>query len=124
MSTALLTIFIDSAKSLPQARASTKPDPYAVLKVGNTTQETNVLMRTIHPVWEQGFTFLVANPESDTLYLTIIDKKTTNDLGQITFNISKLSKKTRMEIHKEPFSLLKSGPESKIIWSMHLRVKR
>ncbi|RZB39110.1 C2 domain containing protein [Asbolus verrucosus] len=106
MSTALLTIFIDSAKNLPQARSSTKPDPYAVLKV----------------VWEQGFTFLVANPESDTLYLTIIDQKTTNELGQIAYNISKLSKKTKMEICKEPFSLLKSGPESKIVWSMHLRI--
>ncbi|XP_015835626.1 extended synaptotagmin-like protein 2a isoform X1 [Tribolium castaneum] len=122
MSTALLTIFLDSAKNLPQARASTKPDPYAVLKVGNTTKETKVLERTIHPVWEQGFSFLVANPESDTLYLTIIDRKTTNELGQVTYNISKLAKKTKMEVYKEPFSLLKSGPESKVIWSMHLRV--
>ncbi|XP_044268241.1 extended synaptotagmin-2 isoform X2 [Tribolium madens] len=122
MSTALLTIFLDSAKNLPQARASTKPDPYAVLKVGNTTKETKVLERTIHPVWEQGFSFLVANPESDTLYLTITDRKTTNELGHVTYNIGNLAKKTKMEIYKEPFSLLKSGPESKVIWSMHLRV--
>lgn len=80
-------------------------------------------MRTIHPVWEQGFIFLVPNPESDSLYLTIIDQKTTNELGNITYNINKLSKKSKMEVYKEPFSLLKSGAESKVIWSMHLRVK-
>jgi hypothetical protein len=122
MSTALLTVFIDSAKNLPQARSSTKPDPYAVLKVGNTIHETKEIPRNIHPVWEQGFTFLVANPESDTLYLTIIDKKTSSELGRITYNISKLSKKTKMGVYKEPFSLLRSGPESKVVWSMQLKI--
>lgn len=122
LSTAVFTVFVDSAKSLPQARASTKPDPYATLRVGGTTKETEHKMRTIHPVWEQGFTFLVANPENDTFYLTIIDKKTNSDIGQFAFKIKSLSDKANLQILKEPFTLNKSGPESKIVLSMHLRI--
>ncbi|XP_049822259.1 extended synaptotagmin-2 [Aethina tumida] len=120
--TALLTVFVDSCKNLPQARASTKPDSYAVLRVGNSTQQTGVQMRTIHPVWEQGFTFLVPNPESHSLYLSIMDQKTNTEIGQLTYKISSLSTKENLEVKKEPFALLKSGPESKIVWSMHLRI--
>lgn len=101
---------------------STKPDPYATLRVGGSTKETEHKMRTIHPVWEQGYTFLVANPENDTFYLTVIDKKTNSEIGQFTFKIKNLSDKTNLEIIKQPFSLLKSGPESKVVLSMHLRV--
>ncbi|CAG9766099.1 unnamed protein product [Ceutorhynchus assimilis] len=122
LNTALLTVFIDSAKNLPQARMSTKPDPYATLRVGGSTKETDHKMRTIHPVWEQGFTFLVANPENDTFYLNIIDKKTNSEIGQFTFKIKSLANKTNLQIIKEPFSLVKSGPESKIVLSMHLRI--
>ncbi|KAJ8965164.1 hypothetical protein NQ314_004307 [Rhamnusium bicolor] len=122
LNTALLTIFLDSAKNLPQARMSTKPDPYAVLKVGNKTQQTNVLMRTIHPVWEQGFTFLVTNPENDSLFLSIMDHKTSTEIGQLIYKIKNICNKTNLEVSKEPFSLLKAGPDSKITWSMHLRI--
>ncbi|XP_060517308.1 extended synaptotagmin-2 isoform X1 [Cylas formicarius] len=122
LNTALLTVFIDSAKNLPQARMSTKPDPYVVLRVGSQTKKTNVLMRTIHPVWEQGFTFLVANPENDTLNLSIMDQKTNSEIGQLVYKIKNLSNKANLEISKEPFGLIKSGPDSKILWSMHLRI--
>ncbi|KAJ8920620.1 hypothetical protein NQ315_004759 [Exocentrus adspersus] len=122
LNSALLTIFLDSAKNLPQARSSTKPDPYAVLKVGNNTQQTNVLMRTIHPVWEQGFTFLVANPENDSLFLSIMDQKTSTEIGNLIYKIKNIGNKANLVISKEPFALLKSGPESKVVLSMHLRI--
>lgn len=122
LSSAILTVFLDSAKNLPQARQSSKPDPYALLKVGNTSHQTNTLMRTIHPVWEQGFSFLVSNPENQSLYLTITDQKTGSDIGHIAYKINNLANKPNLEISKEPFSLQKSGPESKVIWSMALHI--
>ncbi|KAH1014094.1 extended synaptotagmin-3 [Dendroctonus ponderosae] len=122
LTTALLTVFVDSAKYLPQARSSTKPDPYVTLRVGATTKETTHKMRTIHPVWEEGYTFLVANPENDSFYLNVIDKKTNSDIGQFVFKIKSLSDKSNLQVIKEPFTLLKSGPESKIVLSMHLRI--
>lgn len=78
-------------------------------------------MRTGDPVWEQGFTFLVSNPESDTLYIHILDQKTGQELGTLIYNLSALADKKSLEITKQPFSLAKSGPESKIVLSMRLK---
>jgi Ca2+-dependent lipid-binding protein len=56
---------------LQNARPSKKPDPYAQLSLGKQQEVTNVQMRTFDPVWEQGFTFLVNNPESDSLFIKV-----------------------------------------------------
>jgi len=56
---------------LQNARPSKKPDPYAQLSLGKQQEVTNVQMRTYDPVWEQGFTFLVNNPESDSLFIKV-----------------------------------------------------
>ncbi|XP_041766942.1 extended synaptotagmin-2 isoform X2 [Anopheles merus] len=122
MSTALLTVFIDSAKNLPQARQQSQPDPYLVLSVGKKNEQTSVQMRTDAPVWEQGFTFLVGNPDNDTLQLKVIDQKTGNTIGTLTYILSALMEKKNLEIMSQPFQLQKSGPETKIIMSLSLRI--
>uniref|UniRef100_A0A1Q3FZ30 Protein kinase c conserved region 2 n=1 Tax=Culex tarsalis TaxID=7177 RepID=A0A1Q3FZ30_CULTA len=122
MSTALLTVFIDSAKNLPQARQQSQPDPYMILSVGKKTEQTSVQMRTDAPVWEQGFTFLVGNPDNDTLQLKILDQKTGTNIGHLTYILSTLMEKKNLEVVSQPFQLQKSGPESKIIMSMSLRI--
>ena len=45
--------------------------PYAQLSLGKQQKVTNVRKRTYDPVWEQGFTFLVNNPESDSLFIKV-----------------------------------------------------
>lgn len=122
MSTALLTVFIDSAKHLKSARTNTRPDPYVVCSVGKQKNQTAMIMRDDSPVWEQGFTFLVANPENDTLQIHIYDQKTNNEIGKFTYVIASLLTKKNMEVVSQPFQLYKSGPESKIIMSMSLRI--
>ncbi|XP_053697530.1 extended synaptotagmin-2 isoform X2 [Sabethes cyaneus] len=122
MSTALLTVFIDSAKSLPQARQQSQPDPYLILSVGKKSEQTTAQMRTDSPVWEQGFTFLVGNPDNDTLQLKLIDQKTGNSLGTLIYILSALMDKPNLEVMSQPFQLQKSGPESKIIMSLSLRI--
>ncbi|XP_053670998.1 extended synaptotagmin-2 isoform X2 [Anopheles nili] len=122
MSTALLTVFIDSAKNLPQARQQSQPDPYLVLSVGKKNEQTSVQMRTDAPVWEQGFTFLVGNPDNDTLQLKVLDQKTGSTIGSLTYILSALMEKKNLEIMSQPFQLQKSGPESKLIMSLSLRV--
>lgn len=79
-------------------------------------------MRNADPVYEDGFTFLVSNPENDTLYITVRDQKTDTDLGQLVYQLSTLANKDDLNVSKQPFALLKAGPESKIILSMRLRV--
>lgn len=57
---------------LPQnARPSKKPDPYTQLSLGKQQEVTFVQMRTYDPVWEQGFTFLVNNPDSDSFFIKV-----------------------------------------------------
>ncbi|KAM7361921.1 extended synaptotagmin-like protein 2 isoform 4-T4 [Cochliomyia hominivorax] len=122
MSTALLIVFIDSCKNLKQARIHSKPDPYLVASVGKQKQQTAMIMRDDSPVWEQGFTFLVGNPDNDTLQIKIFDQKTGNEIGQFGYVIASLMNKKNMEIVSQPFQLQKSGPESKLIMSLSLRI--
>lgn len=122
MSTALLVVFVDSARSLPQARTSSQPDPFVVFTLYKESKQTAVEMRTSDPVWEEGFTFLVNNPETDTVYIRINDQKTSSELGSLDLNLNSLFDKANLEIVKQPFRLLKSGPESKLILSFRLRI--
>ncbi|XP_030373546.1 extended synaptotagmin-2 isoform X2 [Scaptodrosophila lebanonensis] len=122
MSAAVLTVFIDSARHLKQARSSSKPDPYLVCSVNKQKNQTAMIMRDDSPVWEQGFTFLVQNPENETLNIKIYDQKTGNDIGQYAYSLSTLLKQFNMEVIQQPFQLQKSGPESKLYMSLSLRI--
>ncbi|XP_075146495.1 extended synaptotagmin-like protein 2 isoform X3 [Haematobia irritans] len=122
MSSAVLIVFIDSAKNLKQARTNSNPDPYLVCSVGKQKQQTGMIMRDNSPVWEQGFTFLVGNPDNDTLQIKIFDQKTGNEIGQFGYVIATLLRKENMDIVSQPFQIQKSGPESKLIMSLSLRI--
>lgn len=56
------------------------------------------------------------------MFLTIMDQKTSTEIGNLIYKIKNIGNKTNLEISKEPFALLKAGAESKIVMSMHLRV--
>lgn len=122
LGSAILSVYLDSASDLPQARVQSKPDPFAILSVGKTNHQTSALRRTDAPVWEQGFTFLVGNPENDTLQVKIVDQKTEKDLGQFTYILSALLTKNDLQIVSQPFQLQKSGATSKVTMSMALKI--
>ncbi|XP_068157204.1 extended synaptotagmin-2 isoform X2 [Drosophila tropicalis] len=122
MSSAVLSVFIDSARHLKQARSSSKPDPYLVCSLNKQKQQTAMIMRDDSPVWEQGFTFLVSNPDNESLNIKIYDQKTGNDIGQYTYTLSTLLKQFNMEVIQQPFQLQKSGPESRLYMSLSLRI--
>lgn len=122
LGSAILSVYLDSASDLPQARVQSKPDPFAILSVGKISRQTGALRRTDQPVWEQGFTFLVGNPENDTLQVKIIDQKTEKELGQFTYILSTLLNKNDLQVVSQPFQLHKSGPNSKITMSLALKI--
>lgn len=124
MSTAVLCVYLDSALDLPQMRAQSKPDPFAVLTVGKSSRQTGAIRRTDAPVWEQGFTFLVQNPENDSLQLKLIDQKTEKELGQLSYTLRHLLEKQHMEVVAQPFQLQRSGPTAKVLMSLTLKVLR
>lgn len=122
MSTAVLTVFIDSAKNLPHPRQQSNPDPYLIVSVGKHEERTAVQMRNDQPVWEQGYTFLVSNPENDTIQFKIYDQKTTQNLGTLTYILSALLQRDGMDIRSQPFQLQNSGPDSRLLMSLSLRI--
>jgi len=121
LSSAMAIVFIDSAKLLPNARTSTKPDPYVLANVGMRSEQTSVRMRTADPVWEQSLSFLVSNPDSDDLVLKVMDQKTGIELGTKKITLVSLLGKPNMEMN-HPLSLTNSGPESKLFVTIRLRV--
>lgn len=126
MSSAVLTVYIDSATDLPQIHSDEQPDPFAILTVGNAVRFTSVKKETDAPVWEQSFTFLVANPEHDALNIKICaqtsSKKHGDCIGQFTYNIRDLLTQTNMACVLQSFQLKKSATTSTINLSMSLKI--
>ncbi|XP_055296568.1 extended synaptotagmin-2-like [Sitodiplosis mosellana] len=126
LSSAVLSVYIDSASDLPQIDDDCKPDPFVMLTVGNVEWKTSSKKETDSPVFEQGFTFLVANPEQDILQIRVAgknpDEKHGDRLGRLSFNICELLTQNDLQIVSQPFELKKSGPTSKIIMSLALKI--
>nr|XP_032522016.1 extended synaptotagmin-2-B isoform X3 [Danaus plexippus plexippus] len=122
LSSAVLSVYIDSCKHLPNARAQSRPDPYLVVTVGKKSENTGVQMRTDSPVYEIGYSFLVQNPEIDVLEIKVLDQKTGNQLGMLSYGISALLKEKNFTMLNQPMNLQKSGPESKIIIAAQLKI--
>nr|XP_003699532.1 PREDICTED: extended synaptotagmin-2 [Megachile rotundata]XP_012139259.1 PREDICTED: extended synaptotagmin-2 [Megachile rotundata]XP_012139262.1 PREDICTED: extended synaptotagmin-2 [Megachile rotundata]XP_012139273.1 PREDICTED: extended synaptotagmin-2 [Megachile rotundata] len=122
MSTALLILYIDSAKNLPCIRGSKQPDVYLEASVGGSTKRTATMLRSCDPIWEQGFTFLVSNPETGILHIKITDEKTGLIIGEMSYNISLLLKENNLELSLQPFDLQMAEADSKLILSMSLNI--
>ncbi|XP_063393693.1 extended synaptotagmin-2-A isoform X2 [Cydia fagiglandana] len=122
LSAAVLSVYIDSCKKLPDARVGSRPDPYLTVTVGKKTENTAVQMRTGDPVYEIGYSFLVQNPEINTLEIKVLDQKTGTALGQLSYAIGLLLKQKDLSLLTQPIMLQRSGPESRVLLSMQLKI--
>ncbi|XP_011689856.1 PREDICTED: extended synaptotagmin-2 isoform X1 [Wasmannia auropunctata] len=122
MSTALLTLYVDSAKNLPCMRGNKQPDVYLEASVGGKKERTATVPRSCDPVWERGFTFLVSNPETGILHIKIIDEKTVMTVGEMSYNLSLLLEKHNLEVTQQPYDLQKATADSKLVLTMSLNI--
>ncbi|CAH2068752.1 unnamed protein product, partial [Iphiclides podalirius] len=122
LSSAVLSVYVDSCKKLPNARPQSRPDPYLTVTVGKKTENTAVQMRTDDPVYEIGYSFLVQNPEIDVLEIRALDQKTGSILGQLNYAVGNLLREKDLCLLTQPLTLQKSGPESKIILALQLKI--
>ena len=53
------------------ASRTVEPDPLVHLTLGNQKEATSCKYRTLDPVWEEGFSFLVKNPLTQTMTLQV-----------------------------------------------------
>ncbi|XP_018563216.1 extended synaptotagmin-1 isoform X1 [Anoplophora glabripennis] len=119
ISTALLTVYVDCAMNLPTVKAFKKPDPYVILTVGRNQLKSKVKKHTTDPVWEEGFSLLIPNPETNALFISIIDKQTDIKMDQLVYHMKNLSDFPDLQLSKEEFPLSVAG---KIIVSLQLRI--
>ncbi|XP_077410988.1 extended synaptotagmin-2 isoform X2 [Vanacampus margaritifer] len=122
LSSALLVVYLDSAKNLPSAKkSSSEPSPYVQLTVGHKTQESKIRYKTKEPLWEDSFSFLVHNPRRQELEVEVKDEKTKCTLGNLTVPLSGLLAEEDMTL-TQGFPLKNSGPSSSIRLKMALRI--
>ncbi|XP_047424748.1 extended synaptotagmin-2-A isoform X2 [Mugil cephalus] len=143
LSSALLVVYLDSAKNLPSnlsdftydglkqvsvfkalkcaKKSSSEPSPYVQFTVGHKTHESKIRYKTKEPLWEDCFTFLVHNPRRQELEVEIKDDKQKCTLGNLTVPLSDLLVEEDMTL-TQCFPVKNSGPSSIIKLKMALRI--
>lgn len=122
LSSALLVVYLDSAKNLPSAKKnSCEPSPYVQFTVGHKTLESKIRYKTKEPLWEDCLSFLVHNPQRQELELEVKDDKHKCTLGNLTVPLRSLLEEEDMTL-TQCFALRNSGPNSTIKLKMALRI--
>ncbi|KAG0421697.1 hypothetical protein HPB47_002427 [Ixodes persulcatus] len=122
LSTAVLIVFLDSAKHLPNAsRAAGEPSPQVQLVLGHVERWSSIKHSTNDPVWEEIFYLLLANPEIQEMEIKVVDNKTGQVLGHLPLRLSRLLKEEGLKID-EPLILLGTGHQAKLRLTLQLRL--
>uniref|UniRef100_A0A672HMY7 Extended synaptotagmin-2-A-like n=1 Tax=Salarias fasciatus TaxID=181472 RepID=A0A672HMY7_SALFA len=137
LSSALLVVFLDSARNLPVFLLSVKlvfllqsgkkvtsdPNPFVQFTVGHKSFESKTKYKTNEPVWEETYTFLIHNPRTQQLEVEVKDEKHECSLGTLTVPLQSLLEAEDMTLNQR-FPLKNSGPSCTLKMKMALRVTR
>uniref|UniRef100_A0A803XXJ3 Extended synaptotagmin 2 n=1 Tax=Meleagris gallopavo TaxID=9103 RepID=A0A803XXJ3_MELGA len=143
LSSALLILYLDSARNLPHnplefnpdglkksavqkalksgKKLNSNPNPLVLLSVGHKAQESKIRYKTNEPVWEENFTFFVHNPKRQDLEVEVRDEQHQCSLGNFKLPLSQLLESEDLTMHQR-FQLSNSGPNSTINMKIALRV--
>uniref|UniRef100_A0A8C8K0D6 Extended synaptotagmin 2 n=1 Tax=Oncorhynchus tshawytscha TaxID=74940 RepID=A0A8C8K0D6_ONCTS len=136
LSSALLVVFLDSARSLPVScvflhlffpfqsgkKVASIPNPFVHFTVGHKTYDSKTRYKTNEPVWEEAFPFLIHNPKCQELKIEVKDEKHDCSLGILSLPLTRLLEAEDMTLHQR-FDLKSSGTSSTIKMKMALRVR-
>ncbi|XP_038611573.1 extended synaptotagmin-2 [Tachyglossus aculeatus] len=143
LSSALLILYLDSARNLPSnpldfnhdglkkaavqkalksgKKINSNPNPVVQMSVGHTAQESKIRYKTNEPVWEEHFTFFIHNPKRQDLEVEVKDEQHQCSLGNLTIPLSQLLASDDLTMNQR-FQLSNSGPNSTIKMKIALRV--
>ncbi|XP_066537467.1 extended synaptotagmin-2 [Hoplias malabaricus] len=142
LSSALLVVYLDSARNLPSEQLEFNPDaprmpyrgllksgrklnsdpsPYVQLTLAQKTYESKVRYKTCEPLWEEAFSFLVHNPRTQELQVEVKDSKHKCLLGNLRVPLVGLLADEEMTLTQQ-FPLNNSGPSSTLKLKMALRI--
>uniref|UniRef100_A0A3P9B6U4 Extended synaptotagmin 2 n=1 Tax=Maylandia zebra TaxID=106582 RepID=A0A3P9B6U4_9CICH len=124
LSSAVLIVFLDSARNLPSGKKVTSdPSPFVQFRVGHKSYESKVRYKTHEPLWEETFTFLIHNPKVQELEVEVKDEKHDCSLGTLTLPLTRLLEAEEMTLNQR-FPLRNSGPSCTLKIKMALRVRK
>lgn len=69
----MLYVSVIKAKDLKNKDFLGKSDPYVKLTVGNSTQKTRTIMNNLNPEWNETFSLVVDDPETESLDISVYD---------------------------------------------------
>ncbi|XP_059201239.1 extended synaptotagmin-2-like isoform X3 [Centropristis striata] len=122
LSSAVLVVFLDSARNLPSGKKVTSdPSPFVQFTVGHKSFESKTRYKTNEPVWEETFTFLIHNPKSQELEVEVKDEKHECSLGTMVLPLTRLLEAEDMTLNQR-FPLRNSGPSCTLKMKIALRV--
>ncbi|XP_056605530.1 extended synaptotagmin-2 isoform X2 [Triplophysa dalaica] len=141
LSSALLVVYLDSARNLPISpldfnpdgpkppykglksgkKVSIDPNPFVKLTVGQTTHKSKVKYKTSDPLWDDAFSFLINDPLTQKLEVEVRDSKLKCTLGSVVVPLASLLQEVDMTLNQH-FPLQSSGPRSTLKLKMALRV--
>ncbi|XP_067871095.1 extended synaptotagmin-2-like isoform X2 [Heterodontus francisci] len=122
LSSALLIVYLDSARNLPFGRKmNSEPNPFVQLSVGHNTYESKIRYRTTEPVWEEAFTFRIHNPLTVDLDIEAKDDHHQCSLGSFNLPLKQLLEAEDLTMDQR-FQLNNSGPSSTLKMKMMLRI--
>ncbi|XP_028448444.1 extended synaptotagmin-2-A isoform X1 [Perca flavescens] len=143
LSSAVLVVFLDSARNLPRnplefnqaglkkasvtkaiksgKKVTSVPSPFVQFTVGHKSYESKTRYKTNEPVWEEVFTFLIHNPKSQELEVEVKDEKHECSMGTLSLPLSRLLEAKDMTLTQR-FPLKNSGPSCTLKMKMALRV--
>ncbi|XP_041751951.1 extended synaptotagmin-2-B isoform X4 [Coregonus clupeaformis] len=143
LSSALLVVYLDSARNLPRnplefnhdglkkasvskaiksgKKVSSVPSPFVQFTVGHKTYESKTRYKTNEPVWEEVFTFLIHNPKCQELEAEVKDEKHECSLGTLNLPLVRLLEAEDMTLYQH-FPLKNSGPSCTLKIKIALRV--
>lgn len=123
LSSAILTVFVDSASNIYVDSDSTeKLYTYVQIEVGKQQRTTKTFKKQIDPVWEEGFIFLVPNPEDDYVVYKLFNEKEEKIIGSVIYSIDTLFHEDDFTVHKKIFKLSQCETDSEIYISMNLKI--
>ncbi|CAL1274515.1 unnamed protein product [Larinioides sclopetarius] len=119
---AVLLVFLDSAKHLPNVnRGAEEPSAQVHFTVTGFKESSAIRPHTNDPVWEETFRFLLHNPEIQDLTVEVTDTKSNKPIGMTRVHLCRLLREKELQL-EEPFQLLGAGPNSKILMTLQLRI--
>uniref|UniRef100_A0A3B5Q5R1 Extended synaptotagmin 2 n=1 Tax=Xiphophorus maculatus TaxID=8083 RepID=A0A3B5Q5R1_XIPMA len=122
LSSAVLIVFLDSARNLPSGKKVTSdPSPVVQFRVGHKSFDSKTKYKTNEPVWEENFTFLIHNPKKQELQVEVKDAKHECSLGTLALPLTRLLEAEDMTLSQR-FPLKNAGPSCTLKMKMALRL--